>query len=313
LPSRKVVVIAIVLFAFAGSWLGKRILYGPEPAGTGVPVPAGPRIPVQGACGRIVSLAPSITEILFMLGLGDRVAGVTRYCNFPPAARTRPRIGGYDDPSYEAVVALNPDLVVLLPEHEAAGENLGKLGFPLLVVDHRSISGILNSMETIGKACGVERKAMSVTRELRERMERIRRATEGLPRPRVLLSVGRNMGSGSLEDVYVSGRTVFYDEMISLAGGINAYRGDIAFPVLSREGMIRMNPGVIIDMIPDFDEKGLARAAILREWETVSPVDAVKNGRVYVFGEDYVAVPGPRFILIAEKMARAIHPEAAWE
>jgi iron complex transport system substrate-binding protein len=101
--------------------------------------------------------------------------------------------------------------------------------------------------------------------------------------------------------------------MISLAGGVNAYRGGVTFPMLSREGVIRMNPDVIIDMIPDLDEKGLDRAAILREWETVSPVDAVRNGRVYVFGEDYVAVPGPRFILIAEKMARAIHPEAAWE
>ncbi len=100
--------------------------------------------------------------------------------------------------------------------------------------------------------------------------------------------------------------------MITLAGGVNAYAGDIAFPVVSREGIVQMNPEVIIDMIPDIDEKDWDKAMISKEWDAVSHVDAVSKGRVYVFGEDYVVIPGPRFILILEKMARLIHPEVDW-
>ena len=313
LMHRKFVLVAIVLFAFAGSYLGKKALLEQKPILTGAIIASEQDHIQVVAYRRIVSLAPSITEILFALGLGDKVVGVTHYCDFPPEALTKTKVGGYYDPNYEAIVALRPDLVIMLTEHEEPKRYLGQLGLNVLMVNHKSISGILNSLMAIGKACGAEQNVTSVVRDLRERMERIRQKTDGMPRSKVMVSVGRNMGSGSLKDVYISGRSGFYDEMITFAGGVNAYSGDVAFPVVSGEGIIRMNPEVIIDMIPDLDEKGWDKAMILKEWETVSGVDAVKNGRVYVFGEDYVVVPGHRFILILEKMARVIHPEVDWE
>ena len=309
---RKLILVAIVLLAFTGSYLGKKAIHESGKGISDVHVRTYSQDHDSKEYRLIVSLAPSITEILFALGLEDSVAGVTRYCDFPSAARTKTNVGGYYDPNYESIVTLYADLVIMLEEHEKPRQYLSELGLNTLVVNHKSISGILNSITVIGKTCGVDKKAESIVRDLQLRMERIRQKTEGLPRPRVMISVEKNMGSGTLKDVYISGREKFYDEMITLAGGVNAYAGDVAFPVVSREGIVQMNPEVIIDMIPDLDEKGWDKAMISREWDAVSHVDAVSKGRVYVFGEDYVVIPGPRFILILEKMARLIHPEVDW-
>jgi iron complex transport system substrate-binding protein len=310
---RKLILVAIVLFAFAGSYLGKKAIHESGSGISDVYVKTDSQDHDRKQYRQIVSLAPSITETLFALGLGDRIAGVTCYRNFPPEARTKTNVGSYYDPNYEAIVALHPDLIILFPEHETPKQLLSKLGLNMLVVDHKSISEILTSITAIGKTCDADKKAESIVHDLQMRIERIRRKTDGLPRPRIMIFVGRNMGTGTLKDAYISGKDGFYDEMITLAGGVNAYAGDVAFPVVSGETIIRMNPEIIIDMIPDIDKKGWDKAIILKEWNTISQVDAVRKGRVYVFGEDYVVIPGPRFILILEDMARVIHPEVDWE
>ena len=260
-------------------------------------------------CQRIVSVAPSITEILYELGLGDEVVGVTRYCNYPPDALSKAKVGGYSDPNYEAIVMLEPDLVVILPEHEASRKDLERLDLNILQVNHRDIPGILNSIKTIGKECRKASKAHEIVSDIEMRMARLKERTTGLSRPRVLISVGRNMGLGSLASGYVAGRDTFYDEMLSLAGGVNAYRDPVVrFPVVSAEGILRLNPEVILDMVPDLKKRGWDEKMILREWSSVSGTDAVKNNRVHVFGHEYVVRPGPRFVLIIEEMARMIHP-----
>jgi iron complex transport system substrate-binding protein len=272
-----------------------------------IPVPDRPAAPE-----RIVSLAPSITEILFALGLGDRVVGVTRYCDYPPEALSREQVGGYYDPNYEAIVGLRPDLVVLLPEHAEAREHLARLGVRTLAVDHRSVQGILASITAIGEVGGAEQQAGEIVADIEVRMIQVRRSVEVLPSPRVLICVGRNMGSGSLEDVCVAGNDGFYSEMLKLAGGVNAYSGRMAFPMVSTEGILRMNPEVIIDMVPDLEAGGWSERTIVDEWDTLSGVDAVRHGRVHVFNDDFVVIPGPRFVRVVEKIARTIHPEANW-
>ncbi len=308
-----VLVIIIILFASTISYVVKSMTYKQKIDVTGILTASSPQSYVHVATyERIISLAPSITEVLFALGLGDRVVGVTRYCKFPPEAVAKAKIGGYSDPNYEAIITLDPDLVIMLPEHRMAKQYLARFGLTVLVVNHDSISGILNSIITIGKTCGVEQNARSLVHNLQTKMESIRRKTKGLYHPRVMISVGRGMGSGSLNDVYISGRDSFYNEMINLAGGTNAYTGKVPIPVVTKESIIRMNPEVIIDMVPDLNKKGWSKAMILKKWKSLSQVDAVKNNRVFVFGQDYVVIPGPRFILVLEEMAKAIHPELNW-
>jgi iron complex transport system substrate-binding protein len=311
--SRKLILGAVVVIAFAVSFMAKKALHNSGSRNPGTVISSRKGAQSEIPHKRIISLAPSITETLYALGLMDQVVGVTRYCDYPPEALTKTEIGGYYDPNYEAIVALEPDLIIMLAEHEEPRKHLADLGYNIIVVNHTSIQGILRSFELIGEACGVLPKARSIVEDIRARMHRIREKTEGLPSPRVMISIGRNMGSGTLKDVYISGKEGFYDEMIEFMGAVNAYEGDVAFPVVSGEGIIRMNPEVIIDMVPDIEEHGWDPQMICREWDALSQVDAVKNHRVYVFGEDYVVVPGPRFILIMEKMARVLYPNVEWD
>jgi iron complex transport system substrate-binding protein len=260
---------------------------------------------------RIVSLAPSITEILFSLGLGDRVVGVTRYCTWPAAALTKAKVGGYYDPDYEAILRLKPDLVIMLAEHDAAKRYLGNFHINVLQVKHYSIDDIVASIRIIGAACGSARSADSIVASIGGVMERIRGKTAPLPRPRVLVSVGRSMGS--IGDLCVAGSGTYYDELIDCAGGRNAFtKKGIAFPQVTLEGVCRINPAVVIDLVPEGEAKGASNEAVLAEWKKIGRIDAVKNGRVYLFRQDFAEIPGPRFVLLLEQMARAIHPEVKW-
>jgi len=304
--------VAILLLLITTIFLGNRVLPQTSRNNPGGPVPSHTQSNVRPVHTRIVSMSPSITEILFMLELGKNVVGVTHFCTYPPEARSKPIIGGYSDPNYEAVVALHPDLIIMLTEHAEPLRNLEKLGLKTLVVDHRNIDAILNSITAIGLSCGREREALTAVGGLRARMERIRRVIGGLVRPRVMVTVGRNMGSGRIEDVYINGHGGFYSELITLAGGVNAYTGDVSYPSFSEEGIMRINPAIIIDMVPDLGARALDKDTVIRQWRNLSRVNAVRNSRVYVFGQDYTVIPGPRFIDLLEEMARAIHPEATW-
>lgn len=259
---------------------------------------------------RIISTAPSITETLYALELGDRIAGVTQYCLFPPEAQKKQNIGGYLDPNYEAIVLLKPDIVLLLPEHEKMRKYLDELGFYYKVVHNRTVSEILDTITTIGDLCNVEERAQYIVNDIENRINAIHALTRGKPQSRVLLSIGRTMGTGALKDVYIAGKNTFYDELITTIGGKNAYEGvNIAYPVLSAEGLLYIDPDVIIDLVPDLNKRELDEKTILREWNSVPGVKAVKYGRVHILSGDYTVIPGPRFIMLLEDLARMIHPE----
>ncbi len=266
----------------------------------------------EAPCKRIVSLAPSVTESLFALGLGDRVVGVTRYCRFPPAARDKAKIGGYFDPNYEAIVALRPDLVVLLAEHGQAAEDLAALGLRTLELDHQSVRGILLSLERLGRACGRRQEAERLVRGIEGEMARVRARRREGPRPRVLVVVGRAYGTGTLRDVYVAGRKSFYHRLIELAGGENACKEErIRFPAYSAEGILRLDPDLIVELIPDLEEKGLNRKTVLGDWRRSLPgMGAVKENHVALLTGDYTVIPGPRFIRTVEGLAERVR---AWE
>jgi iron complex transport system substrate-binding protein len=292
---RRWILAAIVLAAFGGSAALKRAVAGrPE-------VPSGP----PAGAARIVSLAPSLTEIVFELGLGDRLVGVTRYCTYPPEARLKPQVGGYYDPSYEAVTAARPDLVLTLVEHDETRRELAKLGLRTLTADHFTVRGVLDSIAAVGAACGCSPRAAELRDRLEARIRDVGRRTSGRPRPRVLLSIGRMAGDASLNRVTVCGRNGYFEELLRLAGGTNAFEGELEFPSLSAEGILQANPDVVIELWPDLKEKGLDPEPVRKQWSTIPGFRA----RVHVIGENYVMVPGPRMVLFLEDLARAIHPE----
>ena len=257
---------------------------------------------------RIISLAPSITEVLFALGLADRVVGVTRYCDYPHAAREKAEIGGYFDVNYEAVMVLDPDIAIHIKEHEDARARLSELGVQTLSVDHSGVQGILESITTIAERCGIEEKGNELRISLEERISMIQKNVSfASPRPRVLVTVGRSLRTGESGEIYVSGRDGFYDDLIRLAGGKNAYREEtLKFPVLSSEGLARLDPDIIIEMIPE-QPADKDRNLLLARWESIPGLTAVREGRVHIIAGDHVVVPGPRFIDLLENMVEIIH------
>lgn len=275
----------------------------PAMAGQGGAAPGRPGPP------RIVSLSPGVTETLFALDLGKDVVGVTRFCSYPQEACALPKVGGYIDPNYEAIVALSPTVAVLLPEQAEVGKNLASLGIKSITVDNKTVEDILGAITTLGSAFGARDRAGVLTARLRARMDAVRRRSAGLPRPSVLVSIARGMGSLGMKTVYIAGRGSYFDQLVEMAGGLNAYRKNSPkFPRLSWEGLLSLAPDIIIDLVPSLEKKGWKKENILGQWSVMKGLRAVDEGRVHVLGKDYVTIPGPRFILLLEDMAEAIHP-----
>jgi iron complex transport system substrate-binding protein len=260
---------------------------------------------------RIISLSPSTTETLFALDLGHRVAGVTRFCNFPPAAKAKPQVGGYFDPNYEAILALKPDLVLLLPEQEQVQQFLDKLGLKHLTVNNKTITDILTTIRTIGETCAAQPQADALILDIETRVQKIQRATQNLTQPSALISIGRSLGTGALQEVYVAGQHTFFNELVVAAGGKNAYVGEkLDYPLLSAEGILQLNPDIILDLVADLPAKHLSAAEVAAEWNILGQLAAVRQHRVFVLSQDYIVIPGPRFILLLEDFAQIFHPEA---
>ena len=259
---------------------------------------------------RIISLSPNITEILYALGLGEKVVGVTRFCNYPAEAKSKPRIGGYLDPNYEAILSLKPDVVLVLPEFRQIKSFLAELKINYLEVNNKTIADILASIRYLGRELGAGEKAEQIVAQLQEKLNVINDRTRTLARPKVMICIERSLGTGRIENVYIAGRNTFYDELIQYAGGKNAFDNDkIAYPVLSAEGIIHLNPDFIFDLVPQIDQTGLTESMLVKEWDSLGHLDAVQQNHVYVITSDYAVIPGPRFILFLEKLARTIHPE----
>ncbi|MBN1788819.1 MAG: ABC transporter substrate-binding protein [Sedimentisphaerales bacterium] len=264
---------------------------------------------------RIISLAPSTTEILFSLGLGDKVIGVSEFCDYPVGARTKLKIGGLLNPNYEAIVAAKPDLVITFDDMAEAESKFKTLGIDTLVVKHDRLDDIFDSIVLIGQHCDKAEDAEVMVGKLKTKMQTIKNQCVNQGRPKVLIVVGHSLSQDTdkaPENIYIAGKDDFYSTMLELAGGQNAYTGSIAFPAIGYESLISMNPQIIIDIV-SVEQNRLDAEIVIKQWKNLDRIDAVKNDRIHIFGENYMAIPGPRFILTLEKIARVINPRLKLE
>lgn len=300
----RLTLLAAIVLVFAASLAARKQI---EEAGR-------PTVTPRWQCERIVSMAPSVSETLYSLGLGDRVVGVTRDSHYPPEVelvrRRHGDIGGYFDPNFEAILALKPDLVILLKEQASCQSALERLGVETLVVNHQTTDGIMDSFETIGRVCGRGAEGRRMRQDFEERVRRIREATQDLDRPRVLIVVDRIVGAGQLTGLQIAGDDDYIDTIIDWAGGRNAYENHgVRYPIVSLEGIMQLDPDVIIDMVWPEKLRELGRDRILKDWESLRNVAAVRNHRVYIPEDNYGMIPGPRFLELVEYLADKIHPE----
>jgi iron complex transport system substrate-binding protein len=263
---------------------------------------------------RIVSLAPSLTETLFALGLGERVVGVTRYCAYPAEVHDLPKVGGHLDPSYEALLSLRPDLVVLIPSSDEIERRLESLGVRVLQVDQHDVDGVLESITLLATACGVPERGALLRGSVEERLHKVAVRIAGEPRPRAVVIVGHDVGGGVVRSVWAAGPDTFYDGVLRIAGGVNGVEGGLArYPELSREGLASIDPDVVLDVIAGIEERGLSLPEIRDSWLKLVELRAVREGRVEILDGNVMVVPGPRLPEMVDHVARALHPELEWE
>jgi len=254
---------------------------------------------------RIVSLAPSITEMIYFLGLGDRLVGVTRFSYFPEEAREKPKVGTYIDINVEKVVTLNPDLVIATVDGNRREdiEMLEEAGIPVYVVNPRRVYQILEAIERVGDICGIAHRARAGVASLRKRVERVKEAVRERERPLVFLVI-------NAKPLMTVNRSTTHHDVIELAGGRNmAEDQPITYPRISLEEVIRRGPEVII---VSSMERGGGHERVQREWFRWNAIPAVQDGRVYVIDSDLIDRAAPRIVDGLEEMAKLIHPEIAW-
>jgi iron complex transport system substrate-binding protein len=260
---------------------------------------------------RIVSTAPSITEMLYALGLGDRVVGVTTFCHYPPEAASKPKIGNYLRPDLETIVALRPDLVVMERTGVRQAERLPALKLNVVEVDDGTIPGIYESIQRIGAAAGVPDRAAALCAEIRGGLDQIRERLAQLPRRRILFVVGHT--PGRLEDLIAAGRGSYLDQVMELAGAANIFRDAVAtYPKVSIEQVLARNPEVIVDMGEMAQTTGVTeqqKRAVVALWNRYPVLAAVKQRRVFAVASDIFVVPGPRVVEAARAFAQMAHPE----
>ena len=262
----------------------------------------GRQVQVPNTPVRIVSLAPSITETLFAIGLGERVVGVTQFCDFPPEAQAKPKVG-YIHPNLETLVALETDLILATREvlrTDVLGK-LEQLQIPVYIVDATTVDGILTHIQTLGRLLGASAAADEVVRRMQRRIEEIKARVARLPRPRVLYVLNS-------EPLMTVGPGSFIDGAIEMAGGANvAARARMAYPQLSMEEVLREDPEVLL--FPTGRAEGISEGEEAR-WQRWTTLSAVQHKRLRRIPSDLLNRPGPRIVEGVNALARAIHPEA---
>lgn len=259
---------------------------------------------------RIVSTAPSITELLYALGLGDRVVGVTRFCRYPPEAQLKPKIGDYTSPNLEAIAALRPDLVVVQTNPIHLADHLGALKLRVLEINQDNIAAIYKSIHEVGAATGTEPVAEQLSNSIREGLAMIRTQVSTLPHVRMMFVIGRS--PNRLDGLVVVGRASYLNEVIEVAGGENVFRDALAgYPEVSLEEVMARNPDVIVDMGDMSDTVGVTeehKRNVIALWNRVPTLAAVKQHHVFAVASDMFVVPGPRVIEAAKAFAEMLHP-----
>ncbi len=266
----------------------------------------GREVTLKGEPQRIVTLAPSITEILYFLGLGDRVVGVTQFSYYPPEAKLKPRVGSYIDLNVEKIISLAPDLVIGTADGNQPGvvDLLEQAGIAIFIVNPRNIRQAIDTIATLGRLCGIPKRANALSKQLSQRVDHIIDQTRSKRKPLVFLQI-------NLKPIMTINKDTFLHDLIQLAGGLNMTEDEpITYPRISLEEVIRKKPEVII--ISSMERGGRFEAARV-EWLKWTSIPAVKDGRVHLIDSDLIDRPSPRIIEGLEAMARFIHPEVKWE
>ncbi len=292
---RKCLVIFLALFATTLWVYSSPCATFKDALGREISLPAPPK--------RLISLAPNLTEILYALGLGDRVVGVTDHCNYPPEASLKPKVGSYVHLNVEQIISLSPELVIGTVDGNERYilDLLEQAHVRVFFVNPRDVRQAIETISAIGLVCGVAEKASQLSAELTLRVNRVVEATSTRKRPLVFLQI-------QIQPIMSVNRNTVHHDLIHLAGGDNMTADEpVTYPRISLEEVIRRKPEVIL--ISSMEREGRFEKA-RRDWLQWTSIPAVQEGRVYLIDSDLIDRPSPRVVDGLEIMAKLLHPEA---
>lgn len=262
----------------------------------------GRKVKIPYPARRIIPLAPSITEILFALGLNEEIAAITNFCDYPEAVLGKPRIGGFVNPDTEKIVSLKPDLIIGIRDGNRMDtvHRLNDFGFPVYLIDPKGFDGVLGTIKNIGDVVGREKESRRLIKELIDKRENMITLTRSLSKPKVFFQVGDvpliTVGKGTLAD-----------DLIRLAGGRSISENElVSYPSYGIETILARAPEIIImtSMESKKDHMNL-----VKKWQNWKSIPAVKMNAIYVIDSNLVDRPTPRIAEGLEALVRIIHPE----
>jgi len=279
---------------------------GPDPFPLTLTDDLGREVTLPVLSRRIVSLAPSNTEILFAIGAGEAVVGVTEYCDYPAEAQGREQIGGFSAKtiSVEKIVSLEPDLVLAYGKgQQSVVEALERVHTPVLVLAPASLDDVYADIQLVGQITGHQEEAIHVVQEMKARIDGVAEKVSAIPEEERLLVFWETWD----EPLMTAGPSTFTGQMIELAGGVNVF-ADLTedYPQISAEEVIARNPAVILSSDNHSDKMTPEQVAARPGWDQI---DAVKSGRIYLIDGNIVSRAGPRLADAVEAIARALYPD----
>lgn len=255
------------------------------------------------APARIVSLIPAVTEMLFAIGAGPQVVGVSSFDTYPAEATTRPKVGGLFDPNFERILSLRPDLVITYGSQDELVQRLKGTNIPSYTYRHGGLGDITTTIRALGQRTGHVTEAETLARTIETGLADIRQRAAGKPKPRTLLVFGRE--DGSLRGLFVSGGVGFLHDLLVLAGGENVM-ADVPREglQLSHEQLLVRAPDVIIELRGDgwtADRRARERAV----WNEAR-IPASRTGRIHILNDSSLVIPGPRVVHAARTIADVV-------
>jgi len=249
---------------------------------------------------RIISLVPNLTEILYALGLGERVVAVCEYSDFPPAAAKKPLVGRHDRPSIEKVASFHPDLVLLgFGNPKELAPALERTGITAFALNPKNLEEVIRTIERVGEICGVSEKAKKVAADLRTRLAKVRKQTAQphLKRPRVFIMIDE-------EPIWTAGADTLQDEILRLAGGVNVVAKRASYFAYSKESLFADQPDAILIGVTSAQAE--ATVARLRARKDLQTLSAVRSGHILTIDADTFSRPGPRAVDAVERLSELL-------
>jgi len=248
---------------------------------------------LHAAAERIITLAPSVNEIVFALGAGDEVVGNSQYCTYPEKSQKVPKVGGYSSISLEKVVALRPTLIIMGKSNLPLKPKFEKLGIEVIDVSTLSLQELLESFITIGKRVGAQERALRLIKEIEKRLLSTRNI---LKNKKILIVFGSHLDLN--RKVYISGNHLYFADIIRKSGNQNAYHdSSTKQPALSYEGLIATNPDIVIILAPYAKSQKREKASIIKPWLKM-PITAAIKKSIYVIDKEYAGIPSDRVQLL---------------